>query len=94
MPVDLAKRWVLTYGSRVWRLLDGVHGPEDLGQAIGAGLFTREVDYLLEEEWAEQTADIIWRRTKLGLSLTAQEQMALEAYLQQARKVRANSRAA
>ncbi|EKT4476227.1 glycerol-3-phosphate dehydrogenase [Pseudomonas putida] len=94
LPVDLAKRWVLTYGSRVWRLLDGVHGPEDLGQAIGAGLFTREVDYLLEEEWAEQTADIIWRRTKLGLSLTAQEQMALEAYLQQARKVRANSRAA
>ncbi|MFJ3149454.1 glycerol-3-phosphate dehydrogenase [Pseudomonas hunanensis] len=94
LPADIAKRWVLTYGSRVWRLLDGIDGPEGLGQAIGAGLFTREVDYLLKEEWAVQAADILWRRTKLGLSLTAQEQMALEAYLQQARKLRANSRAA
>ncbi|WEK32117.1 MAG: glycerol-3-phosphate dehydrogenase [Candidatus Pseudomonas phytovorans] len=94
LPVDIAKRWVLAYGSRVWRLLDGVHGPEDLGQAIGAGLFAREVDYLMQEEWAEHADDILWRRGKLGLSMTAQEQQVLLDYLQRASKARADSRAA
>ncbi|MBV4503106.1 glycerol-3-phosphate dehydrogenase [Pseudomonas shirazensis] len=94
LPVDMAKRWVLAYGSRVWRLLDGANGPEDLGQAIGAGLFTREVDYLLEAEWAQTADDILWRRGKLGLSLTAQENTDLEQYLKQARKIRADRRAA
>ncbi|MFF7066101.1 glycerol-3-phosphate dehydrogenase [Pseudomonas sp. NPDC008258] len=94
LPADIAKRWVLAYGSRVWRLLDGVHGPEDLGQAIGAGLFAREVDYLMQEEWAEHPDDILWRRSKLGLSMTAQEQQVLLGYLQRASKARADSRAA
>ncbi|WP_445672149.1 glycerol-3-phosphate dehydrogenase [Pseudomonas inefficax] len=94
LPVDIAKRWVLTYGSRVWRLLDGVHGPEDLGQAIGGGLFTREVDYLCNEEWAIGADDILWRRTKLGLFTSATEQQALRDYLQQASCNRAPVQAA
>lgn len=94
LPVDIAKRWVLTYGSRVWRLLDGVHGPQDLGQAIGGGLFTREVDYLCNEEWAIGADDILWRRTKLGLFTSATEQQALRDYLQQASCNRAPVQAA
>ncbi|MFJ4455515.1 glycerol-3-phosphate dehydrogenase [Pseudomonas sp. NPDC089392] len=82
LPVDIAKRWVLTYGSRVWQLLEGVNGPDDLGQAIGAGLFGREVDYLCREEWARDAEDILWRRTKLGLFTSAGEQQALRDYLQ------------
>ena len=83
LPVDIAKRWAVTYGSRVWRLLDGVHGPEDLGQSIGGGLFSREVDYLCNEEWACDAEDILWRRTKLGLFTSASEQQVLREYLQQ-----------
>ena len=82
LPVDIAKRWAVTYGSRVWRLLDGVHGPEDLGQSIGGGLFSREVDYLCNEEWACDAEDILWRRTKLGLFTSASEQQVLREYLQ------------
>lgn len=82
LPSVIAKRWARTYGSRVWRLLDGVQGPDDLGQAIGGGLFTREVDYLRNEEWALGSDDILWRRTKLGLFTTAAEQQALAEYLQ------------
>ncbi|MCW2270064.1 glycerol-3-phosphate dehydrogenase [Pseudomonas sp. MYb187] len=82
LPAEIAKRWALTYGSRVWRLLEGVQGPEDLGDAIGGGLFTREVDYLRSEEWAVSADDILWRRTKLGLFTTASEQQALRDYLQ------------
>ncbi|MDN7142564.1 glycerol-3-phosphate dehydrogenase [Pseudomonas sp. JQ170] len=82
LPAEIAKRWALTYGSRVWRVLEGVQGPEDLGDAIGGGLFTREVDYLRSEEWAMSADDILWRRTKLGLFTTATEQQALRDYLQ------------
>jgi len=94
LPVDIARRWAVTYGSRVWRLLDGVQGPQDLGQAIGGGLFTREVDYLCATEWATSSADILWRRTKLGLFTTATEQQALADYLQQTRANRSQVQAA
>nr|WP_189673199.1 glycerol-3-phosphate dehydrogenase [Pseudomonas sp. SWRI77] len=80
---DIAKRWAVTYGSRTWQLLEGVNGPDDLGQAIGGGLFTREVDYLRETEWAVSTQDILWRRTKLGLFTSDSEQRALADYLAQ-----------
>ncbi|AIZ31927.1 glycerol-3-phosphate dehydrogenase [Pseudomonas parafulva] len=79
---DIAKRWAVTYGNRVWRLLQDVQGPDDLGQAIGGGLFAREVDYLCEQEWAVSADDILWRRTKLGLFTTPAEQQALADYLQ------------
>ena len=80
---DIAKRWAVTYGSRTWQLLEGVNGPDDLGQAIGGGLFTREVDDLRETEWAVSTQDILWRRTKLGLFTSESEQRALADYLAQ-----------
>ncbi|MNS52583.1 Aerobic glycerol-3-phosphate dehydrogenase [compost metagenome] len=88
LPVDIARRWVLTYGSRVWQLLDGVQGPEDLGQAIGGGLFAREVDYLAHNEWACSAEDILWRRTKLGLFTSTGEQQALADYLQREQQAR------
>lgn len=83
LPTALARRWALTYGSRIWKMLEGVQGPEDLGQALGGGLFAREVDYLCREEWAVNADDILWRRTKLGLFLSAAEQQTLREYLQQ-----------
>lgn len=82
LPSALAKRWALTYGSRTWQLLDGAKGPEDLGEALGGGLFSREVDYLCREEWAVSADDILWRRSKLGLFMTEAEQQNLVAYLQ------------
>ena len=94
LPVDIAKRWAVTYGSRVWRLLDGVQEPQDLGQVVGGGLFTREVDYLCSQEWAVDAEDILWRRTKLGLFTTEPEQQALRTYLQAARTKRAAVQAA
>jgi len=89
LPMDIAKRWATTYGSRAWQLLDGVQGPVDLGQAIGGGLFTREVDYLRNEEWALTADDILWRRTKLGLFTTAAEQQTLKQYLNDRQGVQA-----
>lgn len=78
---DLARRWTSTYGSRAWRLLEGVRQQGDLGEHLGAGLYTREVDYLRREEWAQEAEDILWRRTKLGLFMTPGQQARLRDYL-------------
>lgn len=53
----------------------------DLGEHLGAGLYSREVDYLCREEWAQSSADILWRRSKLGLFMTPGQQTKLEHYL-------------
>jgi len=81
VPTDLARRWATTYGSRTWRMLEGVHNQSDLGELIGAGLYTREVDYLCSDEWAVDARDILWRRSKLGLFTTPAEQEKLQPYL-------------
>ncbi|MBB3103477.1 glycerol-3-phosphate dehydrogenase [Azomonas macrocytogenes] len=78
---ELAARWAGSYGSRTWKLLKGVNCLADLGEHFGATLYAREVDYLREQEWAENADDILWRRSKLGLFLSAVEQDKLRAYL-------------
>jgi glycerol-3-phosphate dehydrogenase len=40
------------------------------------------VDYLCREEWARDAADILWRRSKLGLFMTPGQQARLSTYLQ------------
>lgn len=77
----LARRWAGTYGSRIWTLLDGAHNLSELGEHLGAGLYAREVEYLVREEWAHDADDILWRRTKLGLFLNARQRERLEQFL-------------
>ena len=52
----------------------------ELGEDFGAGLTAREVDWLVEHEWARTVDDILWRRTKLGLTGQVDESR-LQAYL-------------
>ncbi|TLX56674.1 glycerol-3-phosphate dehydrogenase [Stutzerimonas nosocomialis] len=81
LPEPLARRWARSYGSRSWVVLQDATSLDDLGQCFGADLHAREVDYLVAEEWAQSSEDILWRRTKLGLFLQPQEQNALARYL-------------
>ena len=81
LSAELASRWAITYGSRSWQLLDKVQHESDLGEHFGHDLYAREVDYLREQEWATEVDDILWRRSKLGLFLSAAERSRLEAYL-------------
>ncbi|GAA4761137.1 glycerol-3-phosphate dehydrogenase [Novosphingobium ginsenosidimutans] len=69
------------YGTRAERWLNGAEGWQALGKSFGAGLTAAEVDFLRQEEWAASAEDILWRRTKLGLRLSAAEQKALADYL-------------
>ena len=40
-----------------------------------------EVDYLITNEWAKCAEDVLWRRTKLGLFLSAAQAEELEGYI-------------
>lgn len=80
-----ARCYVRQYGTRAWRLLGDAKTREDLGQHFGYGLYALEVDYLMAQEWAMEAADVIWRRTKRGLRLDAEQVAALEAYMAEKR---------
>ncbi|MFC6335761.1 glycerol-3-phosphate dehydrogenase [Pseudomonas sp. CCM 7891] len=94
IPSEIARRWSTTYGSRTWRLLEGVQSLADLGDHLGGGLYTREVDYLCAEEWALHSQDILWRRSKLGLFTTPEEQANVQRYLTQLEQARSKIEAA
>jgi glycerol-3-phosphate dehydrogenase len=77
----IADRLIRRYGSEAAVMLGDAKRPDDLGEAFGAGLTAREVDWLRREEWAQSADDILWRRTKLGLRLTPAERVRLGEYL-------------
>lgn len=80
-PESLAKRWASAYGTRVWNILGEATSVAQLGQHFGQGLYVREVDYLWRFEWVTISEDLLWRRSKLGLSMSNDEVASLDAYL-------------
>ena len=91
VSVQLASRWAHAYGSRVWVFLNNISMLHELGQDFGHGLYAQEVDYLVNQEWAITSSDILWRRSKLGLEFTETEIQALDEYLLELHKRRAMS---
>ena len=53
----------------------------DLGQSFGATLTESEVRYLIANEWARTAEDVVWRRSKLGLRLSADEIAAIDDWI-------------
>ncbi|MEM6550103.1 MAG: glycerol-3-phosphate dehydrogenase [Pseudomonadota bacterium] len=76
-----ALRLVRAYGTEAAEILAGAERREDLGQDFGAGLTEVEVRWLMAREWAETAADVLWRRTKLGLRLTEAEAAKLDDWM-------------
>ena len=76
-----ARRLIRLYGTRARVVLHGVASVADLGRHFGADLYEREVCYLMTHEWARTAQDVVWRRTKRGLKLSAEEIAALDAFM-------------
>lgn len=85
LPDELALHYARLYGTRAERLLDGCSALNDLGRHFGGLLYEREAAYLVAQEWAETAEDILERRTKHGLHLTASEQGEFARWLEQHR---------
>lgn len=81
LPEEILQRWLRQYGSCTTEFLAGVSSLEDLGEDFGHGLYAAEVSYLQDREWARTAEDILWRRTKLGLHFSQQEQEHLSSWL-------------
>jgi len=81
LPPPLLARLAAAYGTRLETLLGGAGSLADLGRHFGAGLYEREVRYLVDTEFARTADDIIWRRSKLGLAMSEEEQAALADWL-------------
>jgi glycerol-3-phosphate dehydrogenase len=67
------RRLVRAYGTCTAELLGDAASMADLGRLFGADLTEAELHYLVRREWARTAADIVWRRSKLGLRLTKQQ---------------------
>ncbi len=83
------RRLVRAYGTDSWQLLGAADSLAGLGRHFGHDLYEAEVKYLMEREWAREAPDLLWRRSKLGLRLSAEEAAALDDWMRANRPVRA-----
>lgn len=77
---ELALRYAKAYGNLANAFLSA--NLKEMGSNFGHDLYASEVNWLIEQEWAQSTDDILWRRTRLGLLFTEQETKALQTYLE------------
>jgi len=79
----LARRLVRLYGTRARTILGLAKSMADLGRNFGGDLYEAEVRYLIASEWAVTADDVLWRRTKRGLHLSADEKLVLDKYMRE-----------
>src|ERR1051325_3377413 len=71
LPKELLRVLARRHGSGIDDILEGVKTVADLGRHFGGQLYETEVRYLVRDEWAFEADDVLWRRTKEGLHMTA-----------------------
>ena len=72
---------VRSYGTISFDIFGDAEHIDSLGKHFGSGLYEREVAYLIQEEWARTSDDILFRRSKLGLSYSKDEVKKLNQHL-------------
>lgn len=81
LPPPLLARYARAYGTRMHTLLARRSGLADMGTEVVPGLYAAEIDYLMTHEWAKHSADILWRRTKLGLHVAPASAALLDEWI-------------
>ena len=79
-PRDTLHRMARAYGTRMMDVIGDAQGVNDLGEHMGGGLYARELEYLVAHEFAMTAEDVLRRRSKLYLHLTADEKAKVEAW--------------
>ncbi len=78
-----ARRLARAYGTEARAILGSATALSDLGHDFGATLTEVEIRWLMAKEYARTAEDVVWRRSKLGLRLSAAEIAALDQWMQQ-----------
>ena len=81
LPRELIQTLVTRHGSAARVILTGAKTIADLGEFFGANFYAREVDYFMAHEWASSVDDVLWRRTKAGLVINAEQKQMLTSYM-------------
>jgi len=76
-----AGRLIRAYGTEAFDIVGKATSPEALGRDFGGTLTEAEVIWLTANEYAVSAADIVWRRSKLGLRMTADEIESLDRFM-------------
>lgn len=74
LPPTLLRELFARHGLAINEVLAGASNVADLGRDFGGGLYECEAEYAIQNEWAMTAEDILWRRTKAGLRMTANQQ--------------------
>ncbi|PAX09733.1 glycerol-3-phosphate dehydrogenase [Sphingomonas lenta] len=80
LGAERSERMARAYGTLLVAMLAGVRDEAGMGEAFGAGLTEREVRWMRDREWARTPEDVLERRSKLGLHMTAAERVRFEAW--------------
>ena len=76
-----ALRYVKQFGSYCYKMLADVSCIEDMGIQFADGVYQKEIDYVIAYEHVKTVEDFLWRRTKLGLYLTDEQQLQVKEYI-------------
>jgi glycerol-3-phosphate dehydrogenase len=80
---DVLQDYARNYGTEIKVILNDCSSMQDLGDDLGGRLYECEISYLTTYEWAEQTDDILWRRTKKGLHICSEGEKRLKDFIHQ-----------
>jgi D-erythritol 1-phosphate dehydrogenase len=80
LPRDLMLHYARTYGARTAKVIGFANSVADLGRQFGPNFYEAEVRYVMANEWAETAQDILTRRTKHGLHMSAEQTAAFGAW--------------
>lgn len=78
---DLLNRYLYSYGSRMDLLIGSRTSMHAMGKKYGKELYEAELDYLIDEEWAQKSEDILERRSKLGLNMSDASKKEVAEYI-------------
>ena len=79
-----ATRLIQSYGTLAATIFADTQSLSDCGHHFGHNLTECEVRYCIAHEWVMSADDMLWRRSKLGLRLTADQTATLDQFIQEA----------
>lgn len=81
LPEKVTHRYVRTYGTLARDILSNCQSVTDMGIHFAGTLYQVEVEYLIHNEWAVTSEDILWRRTKQGLYASLEDTNTLDRFI-------------
>jgi glycerol-3-phosphate dehydrogenase len=84
LPAHIVRGIAERHGTRTLRVLANARTVVGLGEVFGDGLAAAEIDHFIREEWARSGDDVLWRRSKAGVGMSAAERARVDRYVRTA----------